>query len=274
MDNQTIGQTIVFEDDNFLVLDKPFGLVVNRSATTNEITLQDQIAEYLSLAKDDLGIGDRAGIVHRLDRETSGLILVAKSQKYFDFLQEQFRQRLVKKQYIALVHNFVKEDRVVVKSEIGRVGRFGKFGEVKNGKEAETEFTVQGKYTLESEALDQLIIYGSTLDGRGLSSSWTKGRVNYLKRHAIEYTLLDVLPKTGRTHQIRVHLKAIAHPVVSDLIYDPAKLLKCDLLWCPRLFLHSFRIEFKKRSGVSGNVVFEAPLPYDLTKSLELLKKV
>ncbi|KKR61076.1 MAG: Pseudouridine synthase [Candidatus Curtissbacteria bacterium GW2011_GWA2_40_31] len=99
---------VIFEDEQILVVDKPAGLVVNRSETNRQETLQDQLVDYFKLGH-DLGIGDRAGIVHRLDRETSGVLVVAKTQKAFDFLQKQFKDRKIKKEYVALVHGFVKE---------------------------------------------------------------------------------------------------------------------------------------------------------------------
>src|SRR4030042_5404723 len=110
---------IIFKDDQILVVEKPTGLVVNRSETIREETLQDQLAFYFHLDK-SLGVGDRAGIVHRLDRETSGLLLVAKTQKAFDFLQRQFKERKVAKEYVALVHDFVKDKSGSVVSDIGR----------------------------------------------------------------------------------------------------------------------------------------------------------
>src|SRR3989339_914272 len=94
---------VIFEDEQILVVDKPAGLVVNRSQTNEGETLQDQLCEYFQLG-DDLGIGDRAGIVHRLDRETSGVLVVAKTQRAFEILQSQFKDRSVKKEYTTLVH--------------------------------------------------------------------------------------------------------------------------------------------------------------------------
>src|SRR3990167_1270511 len=101
---------VVFENKQFLVVDKPSGLVVNKSETVNEETMQDWIQDYLNLAVGDLGIGGRAGIVHRLDRETSGLLVIAKTQRFFDFLQNEFKERRVEKEYIALVHGSISEN--------------------------------------------------------------------------------------------------------------------------------------------------------------------
>lgn len=258
---------IIFEDEQILVVDKPAGLVVNRSTTIDEETLQDQLAKYFKLGS-DLGIGDRAGIVHRLDRETSGLLVVAKTEAAFENLQRQFKERKVKKEYIALVHGRVRDQSGSIIGDIARIGRFGKFGMVEQGRESRTDFKVRGYYQFDKGYFDVL------MDQNRL----TRSRVNYLKHHAQDYTLLDLYPKTGRTHQVRVHLKSIGHPVVSDLIYTPKKLLKFDLLWCPRLFLHASRIEFEmpptKRIKFAKNVVFEVSLPYDLVKACDYLKKL
>src|SRR3989344_965169 len=94
---------IVFEDSEILIVDKLAGLVVNRSQTAKEETLQDQLSVYFNLGN-DLGVGDRAGIVHRLDRETSGLLIVAKTKIAFETLQDQFRERKVEKEYVCLAH--------------------------------------------------------------------------------------------------------------------------------------------------------------------------
>ena len=251
---------IIFENDQYLVVDKPAKLVVNRSETVKEITLQDQLQSYLKLTKGDLGIGGRAGIVHRLDRETSGLIVVAKTEKVFTNLQEQFRNRHVNKEYTALVHGQVKENEGEISVKVSRIGKFGKFGVVSRreeiGRETETAYRVINRLKFQDKVFVNLI-----------DSSHTKARINYLKNHGYLYSLLTVFPKTGRTHQIRVALKSIGNPVVADLIYTPSKLLKFDLMWCPRLFLHAKKVGF--RDPVSGKpVLYESPLPSDLKDAM------
>ena len=255
---------IVLEDDQVLVVDKPAGLVVNRSETIKEGTLQDQLAVYFNLPNSDLGIGDRAGIVHRLDRETSGLLLVAKTQTAFDFLQTEFYKRRVKKEYTALVHGHLKEKSGIIGTPILRVGNFGKFGIARAGdreaRQAQTDFKKREQYRIKEEVFEKIVA----------AANLSKGRQKYLAANAKDYTLLSLFPKTGRTHQIRVHLKSIGHPVVSDLLYTPRKLLKFDLLWCPRLFLHASELEFKHpRTGKT--VKFESDLPNDLKESLRSL---
>lgn len=248
---------VIFENDDFLVVDKPSGLTVNRSLTTAEETLQDQLSSYFKLAPGDLGIGGRAGIVHRLDRETSGLLVVAKTQKCFDFLQGEFKERRVQKEYIALVHGKVTEETGVISGSLGRVGKFGKFGVVESGRESLTEFSVINYFQKEKNWVD------SVLSKADLSLS--RPRINYLKTNALFYSQLKLKPKTGRTHQIRVHLKSIGHPVVGDLIYAPSKLIKFDLLWCPRLFLHSSMLSFCGPKS-QKNFDFRLDLPNDLKR--------
>ena len=249
---------IIFEDSEILVIDKPASLVVNRSQTIKEETLQDSLSKYFIL-RSSLGIGERAGIVHRLDRETSGLLLVAKTQKAFENLQNQFRERKVEKEYVCLAHGEVNRDSGVIKGDIGRIGKFGKFGIVEGGRESRTEFKVVKKYEFKENKFDEL-----------LSDSQTKSRINYVIKQAKKYTLLNLFPKTGRTHQIRVHIKSIGHPAVSDLIYTPKKLLKFDFLWCPRLFLHASKIKFSHPAS-KGIVEFISDLPAELKDALSYL---
>ncbi len=251
---------IVFENEQVLVVDKPSGLVVNQSETVREETLQDQLSRYFKLAKGDLGIGDRAGIVHRLDRETSGLLIVAKTNAAFGNLQSQFEQRSVKKEYLALAHGTVSLENSPIDVNLVRIGKFGKFGVAKNrqagGRETRTEYGLIRRLRIGDNKLESYC-----------AKNLTKSRVNYLKVYARDYSLLKLYPATGRTHQIRVALKHIGHPVVSDLIYTPGKLLKFDLMWCPRLFLHASFIAFfdpvsKKR------VEFSLNLPNDLKNAM------
>ena len=249
---------IVFEDREVLVLNKPAGLVVNRSQTIKEETLQDQLSEYFNLGS-SLGIGDRAGIVHRLDRETSGLLLVAKTPKAFENLQDQFRERKVEKEYVCLAHGEINQDSGVIEGDVGRIGKFGRFGIVEGGRESRTEYKVIKKYEFTKRLFDEL-----------LPKVQTKSRINYLIKQAKKYTLLNLFPKTGRTHQIRVHIKSIGHPVVSDLIYTPKKLLKFDFLWCPRLFLHASKIKFKHPKS-KKDIEFKSGLPGDLKDALSYL---
>lgn len=266
---------IIFENEHLLVLDKPTGIVVNRAESTADLTIQDLLADYFKLKVGELGIGDRAGIVHRLDRETSGILLVAKTQKAFDYVQKLFADRKIQKEYVVLVHGNIEENELVVKNNLIRISGSGKFAVEKNrqtgGKESETRFEVMDRYEYPIASFEKIT--------EELESTLSKGRINYLKKLARNYILFRAFPKTGRTHQIRVHLKDYSMPVVSDLLYAPNKLIKFDLIWCPRLFLHARRIEFEMldfatRSLKLHKFVFESKLPYDLSESLKKLKKL
>lgn len=257
---------IIFEDEQILVVDKPAGLVVNRSETIKEETLQDKLSAYLKLGK-DLGIGGRSGIVHRLDRETSGLLLVAKTKIAFENLQDQFKERKVEKEYTALVHGLTKNKHGAIEAKINRIGKFGKFGvndsSAIGGRIARTDFKVIRHYEFKPDCFNVLIH----------QYKYIKARDRYLRQQGSAYTFLSCYPKTGRTHQVRVHLKSIGHPVVSDLIYGPKKLLKFDLLWCPRLFLHAASLEFihPKTKKIAS---FGSDLPKDLKDAILNLEKV
>lgn len=251
------GLNIIYEDDYLLVLEKPAGLVVNKSETIKEETLQDELSDYFHSGP-DLGIGDRAGIVHRLDRETSGLMVVAKTKAVFENLQSQFKERKIQKEYVVLVHGKISDDMGEIDAAIGRVGSFGKFGIVSGGRESKTVFAVETRLKIKDETFNNL------------TGDENKNKKKYLSNHAREYTYVTLFPKTGRTHQIRVHLKSIGHPLVSDLIYTPSKLLKFDILWCERLFLHAKSIEFV-HPKTNKPIFFASDLPKDLKEALEHL---
>lgn len=219
---------IVFEDNALLVLDKPAGWVVTRTRTTKGKTIQDWVKDYLEIKGQ--GIGGRVGIVHRLDKETSGLLLVAKSVQAFEKLQLQFKKREVKKRYLALVHGKVEPGSGMVRAPIARnpMNR-QKFGVFLEGKEAETRYKVISDRSDEKE----------------------------------KFSLLELYPKTGRTHQIRVHLKYIGHPVVGDEKYAGRKTAKADRRWCPRQFLHASHL-WLSHPETAKKVGFTAPLPGQL----------
>ena len=229
---------VLFEDDSLIALSKPAFLVVNRSETTRQPTLQDWLEDYLKLP--DRGIGGRAGIVHRLDKETSGVILVAKTEEAFVHLQAQFKERQIEKKYLALVHGKVEPKEGVIRASISR-SPFDrkKFGVYLGGREAETGYRVKGYYQKDKEP----------------------------------FSLVELTPKTGRTHQIRVHLKYLGYPVVGDDTYAGRKTARKDRVWCPHQFLHAAVISFiHPKTGKS--LTLEAPLPNDLKKALTFLSQL
>ena len=230
---------IIFEDESLLVLAKPPGQIVNKAETTkNQLTLQDELEKYFKIGKSEEGIGGRAGIVHRLDKETSGILVVARAEEAFFNLQAQFKARETSKEYLTLVHGRTpKEGRV--NEPLGRISAFGgKFGVVLGGRESQTDYRVR---------------------------DYREGREGEV------FSFLDVHPLTGRTHQIRVHLKHIGHPVVSDPLYLAPKRLKDDLEFCPRLFLHAFSLSFSHPTS-GARMRFEAELPTDLQSVIDSLK--
>ncbi len=243
---------VVFEHPDFLVVVKPAGLVVHSDGKTEEETLAEAIAEKYPEIK---GVGepartptglmvDRPGIVHRLDRDTSGVMLIARNQAAFEYFKAQFQERKISKIYNVIVWGLVKEDKGVINRPIGRsksdfrkwsAERFAR-GELR---EAVTEYKVISRHDdLEHNA-----------------------KINNIKK---AFTFLEAYPKTGRTHQIRVHFKAINHPVVGDMLYAPNHPLALGL---SRLALHARFLSFV---GTDGFVYkFEAPLPGDFQQAIK-----
>ena len=229
---------ILHEDDDMLFLSKPAGLVVHSDGRTEEETLVDYLREGRPTIR---GVGepltlqsgeviDRPGIVHRLDRETSGVLVVAKTQESFLYLKEQFQNRSITKKYNAFIYGVPKKREGVIDRPIGRspsdfrrwsAGRGAK-GELR---EAVTEYTV--------------------LTDNGA------------------FSFIEARPKTGRTHQIRVHLKALNYPIVADSLYAP-KLPKA--LGFDRLALHARSITLSQLNGEMITVT--APLPEDFENAL------
>jgi 23S rRNA pseudouridine1911/1915/1917 synthase len=222
---------VIFEDDFLFVIDKPSGWVVNESKTTKKAsTIQSWLrTKTYSLAKSR---EMRSGIVHRLDKETSGLLLVAKKPKAFKNLQAQFKARRVKKTYLALVHGKLEPKTGMVRVPIARLPwHRERFGVLPGGKRAQTSYKV---------------LEFKTRDGQN-------------------YSLVEFYPKTGRTHQIRVHAKYLGHPIVADEFYAGRKRARSDRAWCPRLFLHASQISF--RHPISGErISFKSHLPENLEK--------
>lgn len=231
---------IVFNDDCFFVVEKPSGWISNEAeTTTNQPVLQTWIKKNFKYPLNG-NMEARDGLVHRLDKETSGLLLIAKNKETFEALQSQFKDRLVSKTYIALVHGKVANSSGEIKETVGRLPwRRDRFGILPGGREAQTSYKVLGYYGNEKD----------------------------------KFTLLELIPKTGRTHQIRIHLKHIGHPIVADEFYAGRKTARNDRRWSSRLFLHAGEIKFlHPKTGQKIN--FESKLPPDLREILEKLVKL
>lgn len=252
--------SIIYEDNDLLVIDKPAGVTVNKSETTiHEVTIQDWAEGYLKIpqlpwetnnkARDTLDTFDtldafhnRAGIVHRLDKETSGILLIAKTIETFENLQKQFKQRSVKKTYTSLAHGKITPAEGEISVPVGRLPWNRKqFGIVPGGRESKTLYKTLEYY----------------IDPKTKET----------------FSLVELYPQSGRTHQIRVHLKYIGHPVFADYLYAGRKTARKDRLILPRVFLHAAKITFIH--PVTGeDVSFEAALPQELAKTLQVLTLV
>lgn len=230
---------VIFEDDYLIVVDKPSGVVVNRADSAKEETVQDFAEKRVQKSESDEEFNSRGGIVHRLDKDTSGVLVIAKTSDAFQKLKNQFKSRTTTKKYLALVHGKVEPSQGVIDAPIER-SPFNRmqFGVFPGGREAQTKYKTVGVYELSGEDKGQNIV-----------------------------TLVELEPKTGRTHQIRVHMKYIGHPLVSDPIYGGRKQGKKDLSWCPRLFLHAKELTVA-HPGSGEEMMFEAELPDELKKAL------
>lgn len=256
---------VVFEDDYLLVIDKPAGLVVTSSETARGPSLEDILRERFNIA------AERSGIVHRLDKDTSGLLLVAKTEKVLRVLQAQFKERQVKKEYLALVHGWMEKPSRI-EAPIGRNPKerekFTVFADFK-GREMEG-LNIREAVT-ECKSLKLLLMSLQVIEK--IFAGFTKIQFRKLRVMGYQrFTLLRCFPLTGRTHQIRVHLKYINFPIVGDSKYGGRKVVRLDHRWCPRQFLHAAKLEFTH--PVSGKrVSFESKLPQDLQQALDNLEQ-
>lgn len=224
---------VVAETDEFVVINKPAGLLVHQaSVTKQEPTLVDWLVKRYPEIK-SVGVSLRPGIVHRLDRDTSGLMVVAKTPAMFEHLKKQFAERLVKKTYIALVHGRLRQDEGEINQPIGRSRNTGRMA------------------VRPHEAFEQD------------KPAVTKFQV--IKRLRKPYTLIHAYPLTGRTHQIRAHFMAFGHPVAGDLVYTVKK--QPTKLHMGRHFLHAETLQFTDLQGRSHE--FTVPLPPDLQTFLD-----
>ena len=241
---ENIPLEIVFEDEHLAVINKPAGMVVHPGAGIQSGTLANAIAYHFDLQQKEPGTehaDKRVGIVHRLDKDTSGLIVVAKNQQIHEAIGEQFRERQVYKSYVTLVHGSPRENLGTIEKGIAR-DRWHR-----------TKMTVAA-------------------NGRYALSLW-KVRQRFEK-----FTLLDVEIKTGRTHQIRVHLASINHPVVGDETYNEGRdntvantEIRQAIHSLGRTFLHAEKLAFT-HPVTEERIDLTSPLPEALQNFLQVLK--
>lgn len=231
---------ILYEDKNIVALDKPSGLSVHADAKNTEDTLAHQ---FVKIFPDASSVGEglfvegkeikRPGVVHRLDKETSGVILFAKNQEAHAFLKKQFQERSIKKVYHCIVSGFIRDDYGRIDKPIGR---------------SPSDFRKR-------------------LAGRGARGQLREAVTDYKVLNRFEdekgnkFTYLEVKPKTGRTHQIRVHMKFLNHPIVMDALYNKNGE---SLSGVNHMALHAFSIDFENMEGDIVHV--ESTLPLEFAK--------
>ena len=229
---------IIYEDDDIVVIDKPSGVMTHPDGHTTDETASDWFASKYPASKE---VGEtqrlkdgteirRPGVVHRLDRETSGILVFAKTQEAHAFLKEAFQTHDVKKTYIAFVYGTPKEEKGIIEFSIGRSRR---------------DFRLRSAQPKAKGTLREALTKYQVLASNGTHS------------------VLKAMPETGRTHQIRVHLKAIHHPVVCDPLYAPNH--PCDLGF-KRLGLHAYQLDLPLPSG--GRKTITLAPPADLAGAL------
>lgn len=228
---QALVLDVLYEDENVIVLNKPAGLVVHPGAGHNKNTLVNAlIYHWPEIAQ--VGEPKRPGIVHRLDKETSGVMIVARNQAAYEWLVKQFKGRKVQKSYLALVDGTPPTPTGRIETRIGRDEKIRQrmavtYGE--KGRKAVTEY--------------------------------------FTKKDYLDHTLVEVNPLSGRTHQIRVHMAYIGCPVAGDRVYGRRK----SSLEIDRFFLHASGLSIRL-PGEKEERSFEAPLPQDLQEILEQLE--
>jgi 23S rRNA pseudouridine1911/1915/1917 synthase len=228
---ENVPVNVLYSDDHIAIIDKPSGMVVHPGAGKSHHTLVDSLLYRFPDLK-EVGPEERPGIVHRLDKETSGLMVVARNLKAYELLQQQFRKREVEKTYLGLIRGRMPEKKGKISWSIGRHVKHGERISVKTKKprEAETQYSVQKEYE--------------------------------------EYSLLEIKPLTGRTHQIRVHMAASGHPLAGDTRYGHRKSKPSF----PRLFLHASCLSFI-HPETQKRIEFSSPLPQELKSFLEKLEE-
>lgn len=228
--------SIVYEDNNLLVINKPSGLITHPKNTEDK---QDSVTGWLvekypetkTIGEDPL----RPGLVHRLDKDTSGLLVIAKNQDSFLYLKSLFQDKKIKKFYMALVCGKPKEPKGIIDDPMGRIG-MKRTTQLRDKKKLKDEKTAVTEY--------------STL------------------KNFRDFTLLDVSPHTGRTHQIRVHLKSIGTPVAGDPLYGHGNQNKPE--GPERLFLHAYKLKFVSPDGKA--LTIEVDLPNELQNFINELQ--
>ena len=257
--DKKLQPVIIFENENIVVINKPAGLMVHPDGKSDEYTLADWFVSKYPDCKD---VGEpieiihknetitiqKPGIVHRLDKETSGVMILVKNQPTFLFIKRQFKNHTIRKIYRAFVYGWLKEDIGLINAPIGRSASNIRMWNAGRGARGELREATTRYRTLE--------------------------RFSDLKREEYEsqnppidhrYSYVELYPMTGRTHQLRVHMRFINHAIVSDFLYSGTKE---QALGFDRVALHAISLEVEMSDG--SRQKFEAPLPEDFQNTLNL----
>ncbi len=246
---------VLYKDPEIAIISKPSGLIVHAASHNNgaqlEISADNTLANWIAQEFPDVvNVGEsmitpegeeilRGGIVHRLDRDTSGVMVIARTQDTFEVLKQQFAEHSIHKTYRAFVYGIVNDDRGVIDKQIGRARGNGSARSVRDA-------------------------HGKLRDARTIFRTISRGYDSkYPEDLEARASYLEVFPETGRTHQIRVHLSYIHHPVIHDILYAPHR---SKLLGFARLALHAYKLSFT-HPKTNKLVSFEAPLPQDFLEA-------
>lgn len=254
--------TIIFEDEALVCIDKPPGLVVNRARSVKEKTVQDWVEKNFQLSITNhphapLGASElnteeikefisKSGVVHRIDKETSGLLLIAKTPESYSALKKQFMDHRIQKTYLALVHGVVLQNGEI-RAPVGRLPWNPEhFGILPGGKESVTTYKRVKNY--------ELPFVANAPQGKRMTNG---------KKEPV--SLVEVMPQTGRTHQIRVHFKYIGHPLVGDYLYAGRKTSRDDRKEVGRVMLHAWKLSFVHPT-TGKPLALAAPIPDDMNR--------
>ncbi len=240
LSNTLLKPQIIAEEDDYLIINKPAGLLTHNTEKEDYSMAEFLIKKYPEIKK----VGEdktRPGIVHRLDKEASGLLVVARNQKMFEYLKKQFQERTVDKEYVVLVHDQISADTGIIDFPLER-----------------------GKNNERMASLPKIVHGHENEDGKkSLTEFWVEKRF-------VNFSLITVKIHTGRMHQIRAHFLAYDHPVVGDNLYFQKKQKRKWDDELGRLFLHSFKLEFTDLQGERKH--YEVGLPNELEEFLKKLK--
>lgn len=238
--------TILYEDNDIVVINKPAGIIVHSDGKREEPTVVDWFVKHYPesvqvgeepIETDSGAVIKRPGVVHRLDRDTSGVLVLCKTDDAHAYLKEQFQNHTIGKTYVALVYGNMKQDHYHVNTPMGRARTFGRWTAIPKA------------------------IRGKTRD----SETYIEVKKRFVQAGR-EYCFIEAKPKTGRTHQIRVHLQYLSHPIVADALYAGKRNDSAYNLGFERQALHAYKLKLVTLAG--EELTLRAPVTDEFTKYL------